>query len=85
MQTPPPQNKQSSDNLTPEKVKVYDLLSVVIIRFLFALSSIVGFFIVLAFFLQAENNFELTKYGIIEGLLAATVFLVWRYYFPRKK
>ncbi len=80
-------NQENLNNreLDTKKVKVYDLLSVIIIRFLFAICSMIGFFVVLCFLLNAKNDFDLKKYGIIEGFFGTTVFLVWKFYFTNKK
>lgn len=75
---------RKKNELDERKVKIYDLLSNVFIRFIYAIASLVAFFIVLYFLLTAQNDFDLKKYGIIEAFLAATVFLVWKYYFKKK-
>lgn len=74
----------SKKELDAAKVKVYDLFSMVIIRFLFALSSIIAFFIVLAYLIRAKGGAEITKFGVIETLLTSINIYVLNHYFGKK-
>lgn len=76
--------ENNKKELDASKVKVYDLFSMVIIRFLFALSSIIAFFIVLAFLITAKDGTEITKFGVIETLLTSINIYVLNHYFGKK-
>lgn len=75
---------KQKDELTRDKVKIYDLLTNIFLRIILTICSIVAFFIVLYYLISAQSTFEAVKFGLIEIFLGSTVFLVWRYYFKVK-
>lgn len=77
--------KEQNQGLTPDKVKVYELLGNVIMKLLLVIATIVAFFIVLFYLINAKEGTEIAKYGVIDGVLGGVVVGVWRHYFPSKK
>jgi hypothetical protein len=76
-------NKEKKE-LDINKVKVYDLFSMVVIRFLFAISSIVAFFIVLSYLIKASTPFEASKFGVVDTFLGGVNVYVLNHYFGKK-
>ncbi len=67
-----------------KRVKTYDALSKIIVRILFAISSITAFFIILAFLINAKTGFDVAKFGSLQALLAAVNVYVLKHYFGKK-
>lgn len=73
--------------MTPEQAKATETILNMIIKSVFALCALIGWFIVLFKWLNASTSFELYKYGAMETFISLTIGLVFRHYFGfiRKK
>jgi hypothetical protein len=67
--------------MTPEQSRATEAILNMLIKALFAICALVGWFIVLFRWLDAKTSFDLYKYGSMEFFLSATIFLVFRHYF----
>lgn len=64
------------------KAKVYETIGNLIMKFMFSIAAIVAFFIVLGYLINAETQFDAIKFGAIETVLAGSVFLAFKHFFP---
>jgi hypothetical protein len=72
-------------NLTSEQLRTLRVLSEMLMKLLFALSSIVAFWIILSGLINNWFNDHLLTIGIVESLLGGTHFYIVKHYFPSKK
>jgi hypothetical protein len=68
-----------------KKAKIYDVIGNLIMKFLFAISALIAFFIILSFYISSKTQFDAVKYGAIETLLGGSVFVAFRHFFPSKR
>ena len=69
-----------------DKSKVYVVIGNLILKFLFGIAIIVGFFIILGHLLSSEPEWAKTvPYSVLEGILARTMYQATKHYFPSEK
>lgn len=69
-----------------ERAEIYKLLSEIFYKGLLVIGSLVAFFMVLCKLLYyTDSDIAKLTYLGVEGLLAGSVFLIFRHYFPSNK
>jgi len=71
--------------ITKTKIKIYQLLADIIIKFVLAIVAVIAFIIVLIYLLKPTNPpLATATLGLFEALLTATLYKVYTHYFPKK-
>ena len=78
-------SSQIKNEITKEKMQVYEIAFAMFIKFLLVIAGLVAFFIVLVYLIKTENNVTKSIYGFFELLLGGSIFVVYRHYFPNNK
>jgi hypothetical protein len=68
--------------ITEDQLKVMKVVFTMIWQSIFSIAMIVAFFIVLNKWMASTTRFELIKFGSMETLFGATIYLAFRYWFP---
>lgn len=74
----------AKNNLTPDKVKVYETIFRMFAQLVLIATAVIAFFIILNHLLNSEDVPSKIVLGILDAILAATVFKLYSYYFPTK-
>ncbi|MCC6255354.1 MAG: hypothetical protein IT276_10600 [Ignavibacteriaceae bacterium] len=73
-------------SISKDQIKIYQLFGDVIIKFVFAASSLIAFWVILIAILcggfDKATNITL---GVLDSLLTITIGVVYGHYFPKKK
>lgn len=64
-----------------DKVKVFELLGNLIIKFLLTIVAIIAFFIILNYILHQDKWENQSVMVFFEGILAATFYKLYKHYF----
>ncbi|TBO36378.1 hypothetical protein [Pedobacter kyonggii] len=67
--------------MTPDQSKVVETILNMIMKVLFGLSALAGWWIILFKWIDAQTQFDLWKFGAIESFLSATIYIVFKHYF----
>ena len=71
-------------NVKDDQVRVYSLLFDMLIKAVLAVAMLIAFFIVLNYCLVADSLNHQIVLGGLDSILAGTMFVVFRHYFPQK-
>lgn len=72
-------------NLDPNKVKVYEILFAMGMKFILTAAGLTGFFIILHYLINAKTDNERYVFGALELLLVGTTYKIYSHYFPSPK
>lgn len=72
-----------NNEITNEKLVVYQIIFAMIVKGVLIISSLVAFFIILAYLIKLEGDTtKMMILGSFELLLAGSTFIVFKHYFP---
>lgn len=75
----------ADDNeVTDGKLKVYECVFAMFIKFILVIAGLVAFFWILSCILNEADIWQKLVLGFLEMLLTGTIFVVYKHYFPHK-
>lgn len=67
--------------MTSEQAKSTEAVLNMVLKFIFGICALFGWFIVLFKWMDSKTTFEIYKFGSMEGFLSLSIGYVFRHYF----
>jgi hypothetical protein len=78
-------SKNDKKDVSLEKIQVYQIIFSMFIQLVLVIAGLVAFFMILCQIFKADNNWTKTIYTVADTMLAGTIYVVYKHYFPGKK